>query len=141
MKNYNDRLSLGYFGHDGKLHKVERLDKIPEIKGVISDEVQERVIPEYHEPPEFSMKVEVGPEFAKDLKAAMRKLDELILDGYDNVVKSVECCLGGNYRNCHDCAFYRKDGCAEKLMRSVLTIIKNQREIVAQAIEEKWKDE
>ena len=143
MKNYNDRLSLGYFGHDGKLHKVERLDKIPEIKGVISDEVQERFIPEYHEPPEFSMKVEVGPEFAKDLKAAMRKLDELILDGYDNVAKSVECCLGGNYRikNCTECGFYREDGCAEKLMQSVLSIIKNQRELVAKAIEEKWKDE
>ena len=39
MKNYNDKLMLGYFDHDGKLHKVERLDKIPEIKGVISDEV------------------------------------------------------------------------------------------------------
>ena len=141
MKNYNDRLTLGYFGHDGKLHKVEYLDKIPEIKGVISDEVQERVIPEYHEPPEFSMKVEVGPEFAKDLKDAMRKLDELILDGYDNVAKSVECCLGGNIRNCHKCAFYREDGCEQKLMRSVLSIIKNQRELVEKAIEEKWKDE
>lgn len=141
MKNYNDRLMLGYFGHDGKLHKVERLDKIPEIKGVISDEVQGPVIPEYHEPPEFSMKVEVTPEFAGDLKAAMRKVDEAILDGYDSVADAVEACLGGDIRNCHDCAFYREDGCKQKLMRSVLSIIKNQREIVAKAIEEKWKDE
>ena len=142
MKNYNDRLMLGYFGHDGKLHKVERLDKIPEIKGVISDEVQEWGIPEYHEPPEFSMKVEVGSEFAKDLKSAMRKLDELILDDYDSVAKSVEACLSGaSIRNCHKCGFYREDGCAEKLMQSVLSIIKNQRELVAEAIEEKWKDE
>ena len=131
---------LGYYDIDGKLHEVKKLSEI-ESRTVFTDEVQGPVIPEYHEPPEFSMKVEVGPEFAKDLKAAMRKLDELILDGYDNVAKSVECCLGGDIRNCHDCAFYREDGCAEKLMRSVLTIIKNQREIVAQAIEEKWKDE
>ena len=139
MKN---KAMLGYYDKDGKLHEVKKLDEI-ESRTVFTDEVQERFIPEYHEPPEFSMKVEVGPEFAKDLKAAMRKLDELILDGYDNVAKSVECCLGGNYRikNCTECGFYREDGCAEKLMQSVLSIIKNQRELVAKAIEEKWKDE
>ena len=132
---------FGYYDKDGKLHEVKKLDEI-ESRTVFTDEVQGPVIPEYHEPPEFSMKVEVGPEFAADLKATMRKLDELILDGYDNVAKSVEACLSGaSIRNCHKCAFYREDGCAEKLMRSVLTIIKNQRELVAKAIEEKWKDE
>ena len=65
MKNYNDRLALGYFDHDGKLHKVERLDKITEIKGVISDEVQSP-LPEYIEPPEFSCEVECSEEFVRE---------------------------------------------------------------------------
>ena len=133
---------FGYYDKDGKLHEVKKLDEI-ESRTVFTDEVQGPVIPELHDPGEFSMKVEVGPEFAKDLKAAMRKVDEAILEGYDSVAKSVECCLGGNYRikNCTECGFYREDGCAEKLMRSVLSIIKNQRELVEKAIEEKWKDD
>ena len=139
MKNYNDRLTLGYFGHDGKLHKVERLDKIPEIKGVISDEVQGPVIPELHDPGEFSMKVEVAPEFAAELKAAARKVDEAILEGYDVVYDAVERCL--NSGACAGCAFEDEAFCRMKLAKSVMSIIKNQRELVAEAIEEKWKDE
>ena len=131
---------LGYYDIDGKLHEVKKLSEI-ESKAIFTDEVQGSFPPEYHDPGEWTMKVEVGPEFAADLKAAMRKVDEAILDGYDNVAKSVEACLGGDIRNCHDCAFYREDGCKQKLMRSVLSIIKNQRELVAKAIEEKWKDE
>ena len=132
---------LGYYDKDGKLHEVKKLSEI-ESRTVFTDEVQGPVIPELHDPGEFSMKVEVSPEFAAELKASMRKVDEAILEGYDSVAKSVEACLSGaSIRNCHKCAFYREDGCTEKLMYSVLSIIKNQREIVAQAIEEKWKDE
>lgn len=140
MKNYNDKLMLGYFDHDGKLHKVERLDKIPEIKGVISDEVQSP-IPEYHEPPEFSCTVECSEDFARDLKDAMKKLDLMILDGYDNVAKAVEYCIGEKIKNCEMCVFYREENCMQHLTRSVLHIIKSQRDLVEQAIEEKWKDD
>lgn len=139
MKNYNDRLALGYFGHDGKLHKVERLDKIPVIKGVISDEVQ-GPIPQYSEPLEFSMKVECSEDFARELRDSMKKLDLMLLDGYDNVAKSVECCLGGNER-CEECGFFGEKDCMICLMRSVLHIIKSQRDLVERAIEEKWKDD
>lgn len=133
---------LGYYDRDGKLHEVKKLNEI-ESRTVFTDEVQGPVLPEYQDPGEFSMKVEVSPEFAADLKAFARKVDEAILEGYDSVAKSVECCLGGNYRikNCTECGFYREDGCEQKLMQSVLQIIKNQRELVAKAIEEKWKDE
>ena len=140
MKNYNDKLMLGYFDHDGKLHKVERLDKIPEIKGVISDEVQSP-IPEYHEPPEFSCKFECSEDFAKELKDSMKKLDLLILDGYDNVAKAVEYCIGEKIKNCEMCIFYREENCMQHLTRSVLHIIKSQRDLVERAIEEKWKDD
>ena len=137
MKNYNDRLALGYFDHDGKLHKVERLDKITEIKGVISDEVQSP-LPEYIEPPEFSCDVECSEEFVREFKDQMKKIDLMILDGYDNVAKSIECCLGDNER-CEECVFFGEKECMSHLMQSVMHIIKSQREFVARAIEEKWK--
>lgn len=137
MKRYNDKLSLGYFGHDGKLHKVERLDKIPEIKGVISDEVQSP-LPEYIEPQGFSCKVECSEEFVREFKDQMKKIDMMILDGYDNVAKSIECCLGDNER-CEECVFFGEKECMSHLMQSVMHIIKSQREFVARAIEEKWK--
>lgn len=137
MKNYNDKLMLGYFDHDGKLHKVERLDKIPEIKGVISDKVQSP-IPEYHEPPEFNMTVECSEDFVLDIKDSMKKLDLMILDGYDNVAKAVEYCIGEKIKNCEMCVFYREENCMKHLTRSVTDIIKSQREFVARAIEEKW---
>lgn len=140
MKNYNDKLMLGYFDHDGKLHKVERLDKIPEIKGVISDEVQSP-IPEYHEPPEFSCKVECSDDFVRELHEQMKKLDLMILDGYDNVAKAVEHCIGEKIKNCEMCIFYREENCMKHLTRSVLDIIKSQRDLVERAIEEKWNDD
>ena len=131
---------LGYYDRDGKLHEVKKLDEI-ESRTVFTDEVQGPVIPELHDPGEFSMKVEVAPEFAAELKAFARKADEAILDGYDSVMKSVKAHLDGGIHNCHECAFYREESCNVKLMQSVLSIIKNQRELVAKAIEEKWKDE
>ena len=131
---------FGYYDKDGKLHEVKKLDEI-ESRTVFTDEVQGPIIPELHDPGEFSMKVEVGPEFAAELKAFARKVDEAILDGYDSVYDAVDCCLGGDIRVCNQCVFYREDGCKQKLMRSVMSIIKNQRELVAKAIEEKWKDE
>lgn len=140
MKNYNGKLMLGYFDHDGKLHKVERLDKIPEIKGVISDEVQSP-IPEYHEPLEFSCTVECPEEFVREFHEQMKKLDLLILDGYDNVAKAVEYCIGEKIKNCEMCIFYREENCMQHLTRSVLHIIKSQRDLVERAIEEKWKDD
>ena len=141
MKNYNDKLMLGYFDHDGKLHKVERLDKIPELKGVISDEAQERIIPEYHEPPEFSCTVECSEEFIREFHEQMKKLDLLILDGYDNVAKAVEYCIGEKIKNCEMCVFYREENCMQHLTRSVLDIIKSQRDLVERTIEEKWRDD
>lgn len=131
---------FGYYDKDGKLHEVKKLDEI-ESRTVFTDEVHGPVIPELHDPGEFSMKVEVGPEFAAELKAFARKVDEAILDGYDSVMKSVKAHLDGKIHNCHECAFYREESCNVKLMQSVLHIIKNQRELVAKAIEEKWKDE
>lgn len=140
MKNYNDKLMMGYYDHDGKLHKVERLDKIPEIKGVISDEVQSP-IPEYHEPPEFSCKVECSEDFVRDIRDSMKKLDMMILDGYDSVAKAVECCIGGKIKNCEACAFYREADCMSKLAQSLTHIIRTQRDLCARAIEEKWKND
>ena len=139
MKNYNDKLMLGYFDHDGKLHKVERLDKIPEIKGVISDEVQSP-IPEYHEPPEFSCTVECSEEFIREFHEQMKKLDLMILDGYDNVAKAVEYCTD-NRDECGDCPFAGEENCRQKMRESVLHIIKSQRDLVERAIEEKWRDD
>ena len=140
MKNYNDRLMLGYFDHDGKLHKAEQLDKIPEIKGVISDDVQSP-IPEYQDPLEFSCTVECSEDFVRQFHEQMKKLDLMILDGYDNVAKAVEYCIGEKIKNCEMCVFYREENCMKHLTRSVLDIIKSQRELVAKAIEEKWKDD
>ena len=139
MKNYNDKLMLGYFDHDGKLHKVERLDKIPEIKGVISDEVQSP-IPEYHEPLEFSCKFECSEDFAKELKDSMKKVDLLILDAYDKLAKAFEHCTD-NRDECGDCPFAGEENCRQKMRESVLHIIKSQRDLVERAIEEKWKDD
>lgn len=136
MKNYNDKLMLGYFDHDGKLHKVERLDKIPEIKGVISDEVQSP-IPEYHEPPEFSCTVECPEEFVREFHEQMKKLDMMLLDRYDEIAKAFECCTE-NWRRCNTCPSNEDDNCKTKLRQAVLDIIKSQRELVARAIEEKW---
>lgn len=136
MKNYNDKLMLGYFDHDGKLHKVERLDKIPEIKGVISDEVRSP-IPEYHEPPEFSCTVECSEEFVREFHEQMKKLDMMLLDRYDEIAKAFECCTE-NWRRCNICPFNEDDNCKTKLRQAVLDIIKSQRELVARAIEEKW---
>ena len=129
---------FGYYDKDGKLHKVKKLDEI-ESRTVFTDEVQGPVIPELHDPGEFSMKVEVGPEFAAELKASMRKVDEAILEGYDAVYDAVERCL--NSGACAGCVFKDEAFCKMKLAKSVMTIIKNQRELVAKAIEEKWKDE
>ena len=140
MKNYNDKLMLGYFDHDGKLHKVERLDKIPEIKGVISDEVQERIIPEYHEPPEFSCTVECSEEFIREFHEEMKKLDLLILDAYDKLANAFEHCIG-NRDECGDCPFVGEENCRQKMRESVLHIIKSQRDLVERAIEEKWQDD
>ena len=129
---------LGYYDRDGKLHEVKKLDEI-ESRTVFTDEVQGPVIPELHDPGEFSMKVEVAPEFAAELKAFARKVDEAILDGYDSVYDAVERCLDSGV--CAGCAFEGESFCKMKLAKSVMSIIKNQRELVAQAIEEKWKDE
>lgn len=131
---------LGYYDKDGKLHEVKKLSEI-ESRTVFTDEVHGSFPPELHDPGEFSMIVEVGPEFAAELKASMRKVDEAILDGYDSVMKSVKAHLDGKIHNCYECAFYREESCNIKLMQSVMSIIKNQRELVAEAIEEKWKDE
>ena len=139
MKNYNDKLMLGYFDHDGKLHKVERLDKIPEIKGVISDEVQSP-IPEYHEPPEFSCTVECSEEFIREFHEQMKKLDLLILDAYDKLADAFEHCTD-NQDGCGDCPFAGEENCRQKMRESVLHIIKSQRDLVERAIEEKWKDD
>ena len=129
---------FGYYDKDGELHEVKKLDEI-ESRTVFTDEVQGTVIPKLHDPVEFSMKVEVEPEFSADLKAAMRKVDEAILEGYDAVYDAVERCL--NSGACAGCAFESESFCKMKLAKSVMSIIKNQRELVAEAIEEKWKDE
>ena len=139
MKNYNDKLMLGYFDHDGKLHKVERLDKIPEIKGVISDEVQSP-IPEYHEPPEFSCTVECSEDFVRGVRDSMKKLDLLILDAYDKLANAFEHCTDDR-DECGDCPFAGEENCRQKMRESVLHIIKSQRDLVERAIEEKWKDD
>lgn len=139
MKNYNDKLMLGYFDHDGKLHKVERLDKIQEIKGVISDEVQSP-IPEYHEPPEFSCTVECSEEFIREFHEQMKKLDLLILDAYDKLANAFEHCTD-NRDECGDCPFAGEENCRQKMRESVLHIIKSQRDLVERAIEEKWRDD
>ena len=138
MKNYNDKLMLGYFDHDGKLHKVEMLDKIPEIKGAISDEVQ-GPIPEYHEPPEFSCKVECAEDFVRGIKDSMKKLDLLILDAYDKLAFAFERCTDSR-DGCGDCPFSGEENCRQKMRESVLHIIKSQRDLAERAIEEKWKD-
>jgi hypothetical protein len=138
MKNYNDKLMLGYFDHDGKLHKVERLDKIPEIKGVISDEVQSP-IPEYHEPPELSCTVECSDDFAREFHEQMKKLDLMILDAYDKLAIAFEHCTD-NRDECGDCPFAGEENCRQKMRESVLHIIKSQRYLVERAIEEKGQD-
>ena len=139
MKNYNDKLMLGYFDHDGKLHKVERLDKIPEIKGVISDEVQ-NPIPEYHEPLEFSCTVECSEEFVREFHEQMKKLDLLILDAYDKLANAFEHCTD-NRDECGDCPFAGEENCRQKMRESVLHIIKSQRDLMERTIEEKWRDD
>ena len=136
MKNYNDKLMLGYFDHNGQLHKVERLDKIPEIKGVISDDVQSQ-IPEYHKLPEFSCTVECPEEFVRQFHEQMKKLDMMLLDRYDEIAKAFKCCTE-EWRECNACPFDGEGNCKYKLRKAVLDIIKSQRELVARAIEEKW---
>ena len=129
---------LGYYDIDGKLHEVKKLSEI-ESRTVFTDEVHGSFPPELHDPGEFLMKVEVSPEFAAELKAVERKVDEAILDGYDAVYDAVERCL--NSGACAGCAFEGEAFCKMKLAKSVMTIIKNQRDLVAKAIEEKWKDD
>ena len=140
MKNYNDKLMLGYFDHDGKLHKVERLNKIPVICGEMPGEAQERIIPEYHEPPEFSCKVECSEDFVRGIRDSMKKLDLLILDAYDKLANAFEHCTD-NRDECGDCPFAGEENCRQKMRESVLHIIKSQRDLVERAIEEKWQDD
>lgn len=138
MKNYNDRLALGYFDHNGKMHKVEYLNKIPTINGIISDELRDP-IPEYIEPAEFSMKVEFSEEFFEELKIQMRKIDEMIIVEYDNIIKALEHC-DEELPECKNCPFISKPNCKSKLRNYVLTIVKTQRRLIAEAIEKKWTD-
>ena len=139
MKNYNDKLMLGYFDHDGKLHKVERLDKIPEIKGVISDEVQSPIL-EYHEPSEFSCTVECPEDFVRGVRDSMKKLGLMILDAYDKLANAFEHCTD-NRGECGDCPFAGEENCKQKMRESVLHIIKSQRDLAERAIEEKWQND
>lgn len=131
-----NRMRTGYFDRSGKFHEVAFIRNA----AVFSDEVQ-GPIPSYQEPCEFSCKVECSDEFIKELKDSMKKLDLMILDAYDFIGSAIQCCMDPVRPQCHICPYEGKDQCKYNLMQSVLDIVKNRREEVKQAIEEKWREE
>ena len=134
MKKNNMR--AGYFDRSGKFHEV----KFIRSAAVLSDEVL-GPIPNYLEPAEFSCKVECSEDFTKELKDSMKKLDLMILDAYDTISSAVHCCLDPIRPQCHCCPCKGQDQCKYHLMQSVLDIVKNRREEVKQAIDEKWRED
>ena len=131
-----NRMRTGYFDRSGKFHEVAFIRSA----AVFSDEVQ-GPIPNYLEPAEFSCKFECSEDFAKELKDSMKKLDMMILEAYDMIGSAIQCCMDPVRPQCHVCPYKGKDQCKYYLMQSVLDIVKNRREEVKQAIEEKWKDD
>ena len=129
------RMRAGYFDRNGKLHEV----KFIRSAAVLSDEVL-GPIPNCSEPAEFSCKFECSEDFAKELKDSMKKLDLMILDAYDSISSAVQCCLDPVRPQCHICPYKGQKQCKYQLMQSVLDIVKNRREEVKQAIEEKWRE-
>lgn len=107
---------------------------------MLSDEVQSP-IPNYQEPAEFSCKVECSEDFVKELKEYLKKQDEKILEGYEVVSAAVQCCLDTVRPQCHNCAYKGADNCRYLLMSVLLDIIRTQRDLAKQAIEEKWREE
>ena len=133
MKKNNMR--AGYFDRSGKFHEV----KFIRSAAVFSDEALSP-IPNYSEPTEFSCKVECSEDFMKELKDSMKNLDLMILDAYDTIGSAAQCCLDPVRPQCHICPYKGRDQCKYQLMQSVLDIVKNRREEVKQAIEEKWRE-
>ncbi len=129
-----NRMRTGYFDRSGKFHEVAFIRNA----AVFSDEVQSP-IPNYQEPMEFSCKVECSDEFIKELKEDLKKQDEKILEGYDIVGAAVQCCLDSVRPQCHVCLLQGPADCRYLLMSVILDIIRTQRDLVKQAIEERWK--
>ena len=129
-----NRMRTGYFDRSGKFHEVTFIRSA----AVFSDEVQ-GPIPSYQEPAEFSCKVECSDEFIKELKEDLKKQDEKILEGYDIVGAAAQCCLDSVRPQCHNCVYKGADNCRYLLMSVLLDIIRTQRDLAKQAIEERWK--
>ena len=131
-----NRMKTGYFDRSGKFHDV----KFIRSEAVFSDEVQ-GPSPFTQEPTEFSCEVECSEEFIRKLKEVLKKQDEKILEGYDVVSAAVQYCLDTVRPQCHNCVYKGADNCRYLLMSVILDIIRTQRDLVKQAIEEKWKDD
>lgn len=132
-----NRMRTGYFDRSGKFHEV----KFVRDAAVFSDEAQSvGPLPDHLEPCEFSCEVECFDEFMKELKEDLKKQDEKILEGYDVVSSAVQCCLDTVHPQCHNCVYKGADNCRYLLMSVTLDIIRTQRDLAKQAIEEKWKE-
>ena len=130
-------MRTGYFDRSGKFHEV----KFVRDSAVFSDEVLSvGALPDHLEPCEFSCKVECSDEFMKELKEDLKKQDEKILEGYDVVSSAVQCCLDTVHPQCHNCVYKGADNCRYLLMSVILDIIRTQRDLAKQAIEERWRE-
>lgn len=129
-----NRMRTGYFDRNGQFHDVDFIRKV-DIPGEARGPV-----PSYQEPCEFSCKVECSDEFIKELKEELKKQDEKILEGYDVVSSAVQCCLDAVHPQCHNCVYKGADNCRYLLMSVLLNIIRTQRDLAKQAIEEKWRE-
>lgn len=132
-----NRMSSGYFDRSGKFHEV----KFVRDAAAFSDEAQSvGPLPDLQEPCEFSCKVECSEDFVKELKEELKKQDEKILEGYDVVSSAVQYCLDEVHPQCHNCVYKGADNCRYLLMDVLLNIIRTQRDLAKQAIEEKWRE-